>query len=116
MSELIFYGLKTCDTCGTALKDLEAAGRVPRIIDVRDDGIPGDVLATLLAAVGQDALVNRRSTTWRGLDEAERALAATPEGAAVLLAAHPTLMKRPVIRAGETVHVGWGAEVRSALL
>ena len=116
MSELIFYGLKTCDTCRKALKELEAASRTLRVVDVRDDGIPGDVLAALVAAVGPEALVNRRSTTWRGLDDAERARAGTADGATALLAEHPTLMKRPVIRDGETIHVGWGPDVRAALL
>jgi arsenate reductase len=100
------FGLKTCDTCRKALKTLDGAA----FVDVRADGVPDDVIAAALAQFG-DALVNTRSTTWRGLSEADRA-----QDAAALLAAHPTLMKRPLIQddAG-ALHLGWGPETRAAL-
>ena len=102
---LTLWGLKTCDTCRKALKALpEAAFR-----DVRAEPLTGAEIAVLLAEFGE-ALVNRASTTWRGLSEAERALPP-----AELLARYPALMKRPVIRAGETWHLGWGPAVRAAL-
>ena len=105
------YGLKNCDTCRKALKALENVA----FVDVRADGVPADLLADWLEEVGSDALINRRSTTWRGLSEAEKG-AAAGEGAAALLAEHPTLMKRPVIVAEGAVHVGWTKEVQTALL
>lgn len=104
------YALATCDTCRAALRALRDAGHAPRVVDVRRDGVPGPTLEAMHAALGP-ALVNRRSATWRGLSEAERA---TPEVS--LLAAHPTLMKRPVIHAGGRWHLGWGDDVRAALL
>lgn len=113
MSEIILYGLRTCDTCRKALKALEGRGVTFR--DVRADGVPPALLAGWIARLGVDALVNRASTTWRGLPEGERATVATAEGAAALIARHPALMKRPVIVAGGEVHVGWGGGVRAAL-
>jgi Spx/MgsR family transcriptional regulator len=105
------YGLKTCDTCRKAVKMLEAAGRSVRFVDVRAEPLSADQLAEFMAAFG-DALVNTRSTTWRGLSEGDR------KGApADLLAAHPALMKRPVIRADDgTLYLGWGKEVQAALV
>ncbi|WP_299687487.1 ArsC/Spx/MgsR family protein [uncultured Tateyamaria sp.] len=99
------YGLKTCDTCRKAIKALPEA----RFVDVRAEGVPDDVMAAARARFG-DALVNTRSTTWRGLSETERA--GTPEA---LLAAHPTLMKRPLIVAGTEMHLGWTKDVQAAL-
>lgn len=104
------YGLKTCDTCRKALKALEQAGKPAEFVDVRADGLSDDERDAFLSAFG-DQLVNTRSTTWRGLDAAERA-----RPAAELLAAHPTLMKRPVIRAGDTLYLGWGKDTQAALL
>ena len=99
------YGLKTCDTCRKAIKALPEA----RFVDVRADGVPGDVMDAALATFG-DALVNTRSTTWRGLSDAER------QGAPKdLLAAHPTLMKRPLIADGDSLHLGWTRDVQAAL-
>lgn len=104
------YGLKTCDTCRKALKALEQAGKSADFVDVRADGVAAEELTEFLDAFGDD-LVNRRSTTWRGLDEAARARPARD-----LLAAHPTLMKRPVIRQGGALYLGWGKDTQAALL
>ncbi|MEM8653807.1 MAG: ArsC/Spx/MgsR family protein [Pseudomonadota bacterium] len=99
------YGLKTCDTCRKAIKALPQA----QFVDVRADGVPNGVIEAALATFG-DALVNTRSTTWRGLSEVER------QGApAELLTAHPTLMKRPLIADGDTLHLGWTKDVQTAL-
>ncbi|MCV3270439.1 arsenate reductase family protein [Roseobacter sinensis] len=99
------YGLKTCDTCRKALKALPEAS----FADVRADGVPDDVLTAALEQFGR-ALVNTRSTTWRGLDEDQRA--ADPRD---LLKAHPSLMKRPLIVSGTDMYLGWGADTQRAL-
>ncbi|NKX43506.1 ArsC/Spx/MgsR family protein [Roseicyclus persicicus] len=100
------YGLKNCDTCRAAVAALPGA----ELVDVRALPLSEADRARFLAAFG-DALVNRRSTTWRGLSEAERA-----GDPAALLAAHPALMKRPVIEAGGRLYLGWDAGVKAALL
>lgn len=107
---MTLYGLKTCDTCRKALKALEAAGKDPAFHDVRAAPLPAGDIARFHAAFGEK-LVNRASTTWRNLTEAERQ---TP--AQALLAAHPSLMKRPVIEAGGRLYLGWGKDVQAALL
>ena len=99
------YGLKTCDTCRKARAALPQA----RFVDVREDGVPGAVMARALETFG-GKLVNTRSTTWRGLDEAARAMAPGD-----LLAAHPTLMKRPLIVDGDRMWLGWDKAVQAAL-
>ncbi len=109
------YGLKNCDTCKKAMKALDAAGRDYAFIDIRAEADLAKLAPKWLGAVGADALVNKRSTTWRGLSEAERAKSETPAGAAKLLAANPTLVKRPVIENGAEVLVGWTPETRAQL-
>ena len=99
------YGLKNCDSCRKAMKALPEA----KLCDVRADGVPEAVLAAALAEFGE-ALVNTRSTTWRGLDEAARA-----EDPMTLLQAHPTLMKRPLIAVDKTLFLGWNSGVEQAV-
>ena len=111
MTDLTIYGLKNCDTCKKAMKTLEAAGRAVTFVDIRKDADLSAQVPVWLAAVGPDLLVNKRSTTWRGLDEAQRA--SDPEA---LLIANATLIKRPVIETGDAVHVGWAKDVQDALL
>lgn len=103
---MILYGLKTCDTCKTALKTLENA----EFRDVRSDGVPVDVLKSAYDSFGE-ALINRRSTTWRNLSDADRDR--TPLD---LLSEHPTLMKRPLIDTGKALHLGWDKTVQAKLL
>ncbi len=99
------YGLKNCDTCRRALKELRAAGHDAVLIDVRIDGISPEILERLFSVFGQD-LVNRRSTTWRGLSEEMRG----GEPLALMIA-HPSLMKRPVVvEGGGFMTLGWGKE------
>ncbi|WP_010139915.1 arsenate reductase family protein [Oceanicola sp. S124] len=99
------YGLKTCDTCRKAAKALPAA----ELVDIRATPLPDALLDRALQSFGP-ALLNTRSTTWRGLDEAERAR--PPRD---LLRDHPALMKRPLIEAGPDLYLGWTKDVQQAL-
>ena len=113
-SAVVLYGLKNCDTCRKAKRELESAGSKVKFVDIRDEAdLPAKLPAWLKAA--PDKLVNKSSATWRKLTNAEKAKAGT-HGEKALLAEHPTLIKRPVIEAGSDVHVGWGKDVQSALI
>ena len=111
MSERVtLYGLTNCDRCRKARKALEAEGRVVEMRDIRAAPLSAAERKEFLAAFG-DRLVNRQSTTWRGLSEAERTAPADS-----LIASHPALMKRPVLRVGHALHLGWDAQVRAVVL
>ncbi len=99
------YGLKNCDTCRKALKTLEGA----EFVDVRADGVPQVTLEAAFETFGA-ALANTRSTTWRNLSEEERA-----KPVLELIAAHPTLMKRPLIERDGALYLGWGKDTQTAL-
>ena len=99
------YGLKTCDTCRKSLKTMQDV----QFVDVREQGVPSDILARAFAEFG-DAVVNTRSTTWRNLDESERSRPALE-----LLRDYPTLMKRPLIERDGELHLGWTAKTRASL-
>ena len=107
--EIVLYGLKNCDRCRKALRALEAAGHDARLVDVRDAPLSAAQIARFEARFG-GGLINRRSTTWRGLSEAER-----QRPAQELLAAHPALMKRPLIEAGEELLLGWDERIAAKL-
>lgn len=108
---LTLYGLKNCDTCKKALKALDATGSDVRFVDIRAEADLENRVPAWLEAVGSDVLINRRSTTWRGLSDAER-----ESDPSSLLRANPTLIKRPVIEAGSAVYVGWTKNVQDAFL
>lgn len=103
------FGIKTCDTCRKALKLL----RDVEFVDVRDAGVPTDIMDRAVAQFG-DALINRRSTTWRTMDDATRGR--STRAPVEVLREHPTLMKRPLIEANGVLYLGWDADVHAALV
>ena len=104
------YGLKNCDSCKKALKALRSSGHSVEFIDLRATPVSIEQLQKWLDDHGDAVLVNRKSTTWRGLDDQAR-----QQPVLALLMANPTLIKRPVIESGENSFVGWTAEVQTAL-
>lgn len=108
---LTLYGLKNCDTCKKAIKALEGQGTEVAFVDIRAEADLDTQVPKWLEAASSDLLINRRSTTWRGLSNAER-----ETDPIALLTANPTLIKRPVIETGEAIYVGWAKDVQAALL
>lgn len=102
---MVIYGLKSCDTCRKVRKTLPMAD----FFDVRENNVPITVLSAGFARFGANFL-NTRSTTWRNLDETERARPPLE-----LLQQYPTLMKRPFIVADDQMYLGWGGQTRAAL-
>jgi len=110
---LKLFGLKNCDTCKKALGEIEASGQSAEFIDIRAEADLARKLPEWLKAAG-GRLVNRSSTTWRGLSDADKAKASgsSLEG---LLLGNPTLIKRPVIEVNGEVLVGWTAETKARI-
>ena len=92
----IVYGIPNCDTVKKARTWLTAQGLEHTFHDFKKQGVPAGKLPAWAAAVGWDKLLNRQGTTWRKLDSAAQASAATPLGAQKLATDHPSVIKRPV--------------------
>ena len=107
-------GLRNCDTCRKALAWLKELGIAHRFHDLRADGLDQATVGHWAEAVGWEALLNRRGTTWRGLAEADRD-GVDEARAMTLMVAHPALVKRPVFETGEDVLVGFDEAVRARL-
>ncbi|MBZ9539172.1 ArsC family reductase [Modicisalibacter tunisiensis] len=104
---MTLYGIKSCDTCRKARKALDARGIAHHYHDLRTDGLDAATLDRFIALAGLETLLNTHSTTWRGLDEAERRAARDDaDHARALILAQPTLLKRPLLDTGETLIVG----------
>ncbi|WP_109079028.1 ArsC family reductase [Aggregatibacter kilianii] len=93
---IIVYGIKNCDTVKKALKWLADHNIEHKLHDYRVDGLEVSFLEKAEAQFGWENLVNKRSTTWRNLDESvKNSLSKTT--ALSVLAENPTLIKRPII-------------------
>ena len=104
------YGIPNCDTVKRARKWLDDHAVAHRFHDFRKDGVPGAELDRWLDTAGWEALVNRRGTSWRKLDEATRAGVVDAATARPVLIAHPSLIRRPVVAWGGSGSVTVGFE------
>jgi Spx/MgsR family transcriptional regulator len=104
----VLYGLPNCDTTKKARNWLQRFGIDHAFVDYREDRQPPETLKAWKDALGGwDALVNKQSTTWRGLPEARKAPHSDPEWT-LLLKEYPALIKRPVLVTGDgKVSVGF---------
>lgn len=109
------YGIKNCDTVQRALNRLQQEGLDYRFHDFKAAGLTPEKAASWIGQVGADIMLNRKGTTWRKLDVQTQAQA---QGAALaaLLAAQPSLVKRPVIEYGGGVIVGFAKADEDAII
>ena len=115
MTEVTLYGIRTCDSVRRARRWLDARGIGYRWHDLREDGVPEERLRAWCEAPGWERILNRRSTTWRQLPAAARA-DLDPGRARALMAAHPTLIRRPVLEADAQVLVGFDEQAYRQVL
>lgn len=109
MSKVTLYGIKNCDTVKKARKWLESEAISYQFHDLREDGIDRASIQHWCDALGWEAVLNKRSTTWKQLDEQQKN--SLDESSAIdLLLEHPTLIKRPVLNTGTSIHNGFKAE------
>jgi Spx/MgsR family transcriptional regulator len=105
---ITLYGIKNCDTVKKARKWLEDREVEYRFHDVREDGLDAETVAQWLQALGWETLVNKRSTTWKSLDQTTRDTM-NDDSAATAIVEHPTLFKRPILDTGHELHCGFSS-------
>ncbi|HMO47001.1 MAG TPA: ArsC family reductase [Rubrivivax sp.] len=111
MAGLRLHGIVNCDTVRRARSWLGERGVDHDFHDFRRAGVPLPELDRWLDAVGWQRLLNRRGTTWRRLDAAQRDAVHDAVGARALLLAQPSLIKRPVAQWPDgSVSVGFDAD------
>ena len=116
---LAVYGIKNCDTMKKAFAWLDGAGVAYVFHDYKKTPPDAAQLARWDQAVGLAALVNRRGTTWRRLDEATRAAIDAGDAALIraTLAAQPSLIRRPLVEAANgDVQLGFDADALAAFV
>mgnify|MGYP001038360773 CR=1 FL=1 len=105
---ITLYGIKNCDTVKKARNWLAAHRVEYQFHDFRADGLEPKAVEGWLRELGWQNLVNRRSTSWKALDETSRET--MTEGTALTaILAQPTLIKRPLLDTGHERFVGFTA-------
>ncbi len=103
------YGIKNCDTVKKARTWLETNSVDFEFHDFRTDGLSEDKVKSWLEHIEWDKLLNKRSTSYRQLeDQVKETLNA--DTVVSVLVEQPTLIKRPVLETEDTVMVGFKAD------
>jgi len=110
---LTMFGIKNCDTIKKARTWLEDRGVAYAFHDYKAEGIDEARLRRWCAAVGWEVLLNRAGTTFRKLPDADKA-GIDADKAVALMQAQPSMIKRPVIEAGDALIVGFKPDIYSA--
>lgn len=103
---LTVYGIKNCDTVKKARRWLEDHGMEYQFHDFRQDGLEKKLLSSWVNTLGWEAILNKRSTTWRNLAEKDKDISSDAQAIKLLLA-NPTLIKRPVTQSNNILLVGF---------
>ncbi len=101
-----FYGIPNCDTVKKARKWLEANGIDYTFHDYKKEGADPDKLKAWVEERGWEVLLNKRGTTFRKLDDAEKA-DIDADKAVVIMQSHPSTIKRPVVEHDGALLVGF---------
>lgn len=106
---IVLAGIKNCNTVRSARRWLDDNNIEYSFLDLRSNQFDKKILGTWLEQVEWAALLNKRSTSWRGLEDKERD--DLDEARAMkLMLLHPTLIKRPVLQLADSIELGFSAD------
>jgi arsenate reductase len=103
ISMMILYGIKNCNTVKAAIDWLKKNDIEFEFHDFKSKGITSEKLSAWCKQVGWEALVNKKGTTWRQLEEKVKAQVTTEPAAIKLMIEKTSVIKRPVIERKEKV-------------
>lgn len=108
---ITLYGIPNCDTVKKARSWLDANGIEYAFHDFKKNGITHALIAGWLRELPWDVLLNRKGTTWRKLDDGQKAGIVDAAGATALMLASPSVIKRPVLAGAGKTSVGFSADL-----
>lgn len=93
---MILYGIKNCDTVRKARAWLDNNKIRYHFHDFRENTLEKTRLHYWLEQAGHEALINKKSATYRQLNDTQKTVLASTHTLQLLLE-YPTLIKRPVL-------------------
>ncbi len=106
MAEVTVYGITNCDQVKKAKTWLTTHEISYQLHDFHREGVCAELITSWLKHIDLPQLLNKKSTTWRGLSEQEKLLSESADLIALMIK-YPTLIKRPVLCIKDTILVGY---------
>lgn len=108
MARATLYGIANCDTIRKAKRWLEDHRVDYEFHDYRKQGLDTGLLQSLESSLGWEAMLNRKGRSWRQLSEPVRQRV-DRDTALELMLDNPAMIKRPILAAGDGLHLGFDA-------
>ncbi|MFM6924440.1 MAG: Spx/MgsR family RNA polymerase-binding regulatory protein [Ferruginibacter sp.] len=107
MAAVIVYGIPNCDTTQKALALLKKHTTEFSFHDYKQEGVTTQKLEEWCAKAGWEMILNKRSTTWRELEENEQKKITNQPAAIKLMIKNNSIIKRPVIEINGDLLIGF---------
>ncbi len=104
------YGIPNCSTVRKARQWLDERGIGYEFHDFKKEGVPANLMKTLMKLHGWEALVNRNGPTWRKLSEERRAQVCNATSALAVMQENPSVIKRPIIDHDGQYQIGFSED------
>ena len=109
------YGIPNCDQVRKARAWLDANGVTCQFHDFKKAGLSAALVTRWIDALDWETLVNRKGTTWRALSDNRKPTIVDAATAIALMLEMPSIVKRPVLHAGNAIMVGFDASKYQSL-
>ena len=116
MKKIQVFGIPNCSSVKKARLWLQENQIDHEFHDFKKEGLQAADLDHWLQSVSWEVLLNRKGTTWRGLDPALQAQVIDAPSARTAMLQHPSLIKRPVLVAEKQVIVGVNPQAWSGVI
>ena len=105
---ITIYGIKSCSTMKKAFTKLDDLGVSYNFRDYKKQGIDKDSVQRWVNQLGVDKVLNKRGTTWRKLEDAQKQAAdASVDVAIDLLIENTSMIKRPIVEGQSVLLCGY---------
>ena len=112
---MILYGIPNCDTVRKARKFLDENKIAYDFHDFKKQGLTLETIQNWLQSQPIEILVNKRSTSWKQLNDQQKQALLSGDDLTVLTEM-PTLIKRPVLESETSLLIGFKEEEYQKLI
>ncbi len=107
---IIIYGIPNCDTVKKAMQWLSKNNIEYHFHNYKMEGLSTKKIKEWLLQLRLDIIINKKSATWRGLDDKAKKMTAKKATAIILMQQNTSLIKRPIVEAEDKILVGFNEE------
>lgn len=110
------YGIPNCGSVKKAMLWLKHKKVAFTFHNFKESGITSAKLNAWCKQLGWEQVLNKKSTTWRGLAPGEQAAVINQKTAVQLMLTHHSLIKRPAIEHNGRITVGYNEDLYEQML